>query len=147
MLRDFLVALSAKDCSILLCFTPAADNGAALWSAEGDGQSARDFDDGTVSACRVPLRGREYNCRVAVVDTDIRPVSRVPKYYLEEKKILLAAAAAAEAGAAAEERRGAAPSSSLSADYSSASAAASSAATAAARDSSSAAEERTHDFA
>lgn len=87
-LRNFLVALSAKDCSVLLCFVRAGSAG-----ERGAVRSDGDSDDGGI--VRVELSGAEYLCRVAVVDTDIRPVSRIPKYYAEEKKILAAAAAAA----------------------------------------------------
>lgn len=96
VVRDFLVALSAKDCSILLCFVPAPprENDSDELGQGRDAQQDRVDRDAT-GLVSVSVLRREFLCSVAVVDTDIRPVSRIPKYYLEEKRIIAAAAAAA----------------------------------------------------
>lgn len=123
-LRNFLIALSAKDSSILLVFVPAEEGASstergrceALWTAgEASISGIENFEGQQDKAARRDLAGasgndgpdvgpvflsvgdRSYLCRVAVVDTDIRPVARIPKYYLEEQRILLAAAAASAA--------------------------------------------------
>ena len=88
MMRDFLVALSAKDCSIIV--TLAAFPGCAQQLAA---QLAVQHGGGAVFVAVGEQGGSDdWVAQVAVVDTDIRPVAKVAAYHVAELEILEAAA-------------------------------------------------------
>ena len=95
VVRDFLTALAAKDCSVIASFVqlPPGPRGTAdeedervSWlNTYGDEQQLQTF------LLPGPTEHVDYLCRVIVIDTDIRSVHRVWTYHAADRAIVRAA--------------------------------------------------------
>jgi Inositol-pentakisphosphate 2-kinase len=76
-LRQFMISVTARDCSIMVTFWKSSDL---------DSQSGAVHTRGSIEC-----RGRGYSYKTAVVDLDSKPLARIPHYALLEESILAAA--------------------------------------------------------
>jgi len=73
-IEHYLLAATAKDCSIMLTFSP-------LDSAEGDGDGSR---KGTIQ----DLNGNQHRIKIGVADLDPKPVTSIARHYIRDVDML-----------------------------------------------------------
>ncbi|GAQ85921.1 Inositol polyphosphate kinase [Klebsormidium nitens] len=79
VLREFLIAATAKDCGLMLTFEAVEE------------EVAQQFRFSEASPTGVlKLRGKSYFCKVAYVDLDLKSFRKIPKYWELDQQIVAA---------------------------------------------------------